>query len=87
MSKPKTARSAARNAPSEERRVEAYEKEFHRLEGQLFKLEAENARLKARVKVLEEAKPEAVLRTMSREELEASIAAGVERLGYVKKPK
>jgi hypothetical protein len=81
--------STSRNseAGSAERRVSAYEKQFLLLEGQLYKAEAENARLKARVKVLEEAKPGAAVKAMTDKELEEAIVPLIEKMGYVKKAK
>ncbi len=69
----------------QDRRVAAYEKQFLALEGQVFKLEAENARLRARAKVLEEAKPGAAAMTMTDGELEAAIVPLIEQMGYIKK--
>ena len=47
--------SLKRAKPSAERRIAAFEKEMLKLETRIFELEAENARLKARIKVLENA--------------------------------
>ena len=80
----KTAKSAA-GPNAEDRRVAAYEKQFLALEGQVFKLEAENSRLRARIKILEEAKPGAAAMTMTDVELEAAIVPLIEQMGYVKK--
>ncbi|GAB3663789.1 hypothetical protein [Ramlibacter alkalitolerans] len=68
-----------------ERRIAAYEKQFELLEAQLYKVEAENARLKAKIKVLEAAKPGAAVQAMTDEELEAQLAPLIEQMGYVKK--
>jgi hypothetical protein len=60
---------------SAKRRIAAFERQFHLLEAQVYKLEVENARLRVRIKMLEEANPAAAVRTMTNEELAAAIAS------------
>ena len=68
-----------------DRRFAAYEKQYLALETQVYSLEAENARLRARVKVLEVAKPGAALMAKTDAELEAAIEPLIKKMGYVKK--
>lgn len=50
-------------------RVAAYKKQFEQLTAKLVKLEAENAELKARIKVLEKANPRYAVRSLRNSEL------------------
>jgi hypothetical protein len=82
-SAPKKKASSAGEA-SAVRRVAAYEKQFYALEAQVFKLEAESARFRARIKVLEQAKPGVAIQTMTDAELEAQLVPLIEQLGYLR---